>query len=138
MESRCVLMVFEELIQTLLQTNRSVLISRGLRIPTIPSAISMTWDALRLCPSFGEWMEKYQRTWWEVLWSAPAAAGEEWTIQQCLYIADSLSDAIRLRPHMTISFQSFSARQIEFTMDNEQDWEQEKEWQEESEIEQYQ
>jgi hypothetical protein len=134
METRGVLMVFEELIQILLQTNRSILISRGLRIQNLPSAFTLTWDNLRRCPSFQEWLEKYQRTWWEVLWSVSEADGKGWAIQQCLYIADSLTDAIRLRPHMTISFQSFSPTQIESAWEDQPDWEEESAWLEESEI----
>jgi hypothetical protein len=134
METRYILMVFEELIQLLLQTRQSVLISRGLRIENLPSAFALTWDNLRRCPSFQEWLEKYQRTWWEVLWSAHAAEGQSWIIQQCLYIADSLSDAIRLRPHMTISFRSFTPTQIESVWEQQKDWEEQSEWLEESEI----
>lgn len=134
METNRVLMVFEELIKTLL-TKQSSLISQHLRIHNLPSGILLTWDNLMCCSSFQEWMEKYQRTWWEVLWFVPESSRQEWTIKQCVYIADSLSDAIRLRPHLSISFQSFSPAQLEDAFEDIGDWEEDLNWNKQSEIE---
>ena len=133
METRHILMTFEELIQILLKTNRNALITRFLKIQNPPSAIT----AGKPFSVLEEWVEKYQQTWWEVIWTIPASADSPWRIQQCLYVADSLSDAVRLRPYLDISFRSFTQEQLETAFEENGDSPFDNDWNEEAEVEQY-
>lgn len=46
--------------------------------------------------------EKFMNTWWEVCWPFPKASPSH--PPKCLYLADSLRDALRLRPNIDIAF----------------------------------
>jgi len=46
-----------------------------------------------------ELLEKFDGTWWEVEFGT-----QEQTLSRCFYLADSLQDALRLRPGIDTSF----------------------------------
>ena len=74
MQSKTYLMSFEQMIQLLAETTNHVGPSPDL-------------------------FEKLSRTWWEV-----EIAGENHIPLQCSYVADSLQDALRLRPDINTSY----------------------------------
>lgn len=90
MKSDSCLMAFEELVQTF--------ISRG--VTNWPCVLVPQPDNRRLV-SEQELKENLKHTWWEVAW----ASG----IPRCRYLADSLRDALRLRPHIELSDSYISA-----------------------------
>ncbi len=49
-----------------------------------------------------ECCQKFANTWWEVCWPSPKA--DLSNPPQCMYLADSLRDALRLRPNINIMF----------------------------------
>ncbi len=137
MKTREVLMPFEELLQILLKTNHNRLLDRLFKLHSLPDLLPGAAQALFPLSLFQEEFEKFHGTWWEVqIQSAPCPDSTP-LIEQCLYTADSLSDAVRLKPHLEISFQALTAARIENAFDENQDWMDEPEENERIEIEPY-
>jgi len=68
--------------------------------------------------------EKFMNTWWEVCW--PFSKKNPSHPPQCLYVADSLRDALRLRPHIDVTFwpdkpKSF-AKYLKSDEDEDENW----------------
>lgn len=51
----------------------------------------------------GEYYERFTNTWWEVCWPFPQKVNQ---LPCCRYLADSLPDALRLRPNISIPSRS--------------------------------
>jgi hypothetical protein len=64
-----------------------------------------------------EAFEKFRRTWWEV--SIPDNSS---LLSQCIYVADSLRDALRLKPGINLSPWASSFEQLELEFDDSEDW----------------
>ncbi|MEJ5259929.1 MAG: hypothetical protein WHS88_07060 [Anaerohalosphaeraceae bacterium] len=102
MKRQTLLMVFEELWPILLKTSPASSIWRQIRIPAgYFSVLEGGYEEEVLA----EWAQKHHRTWWEVTWAFPEYSSEP-ILQQCRYVADSFSDAVRLKPHLLISYHS--------------------------------
>ena len=138
MKTQHILMAFEELLQTLFKANDGSLITRHLRMNGISPTLSTAFDSWTQSPLFFEWLEKYKHTWWEVIQPLEAAVDPNTTrIQQCIYIADSLSDAIRLRPDLPISLHSFPLDSMESALNDSGEWPAQIAWDEGLEIKQF-
>ncbi|HOK65432.1 MAG TPA: hypothetical protein PK054_05095 [Anaerohalosphaeraceae bacterium] len=102
MKRQTLLMAFEELWPILLKISPASPIWRQIRIPAgYFSVLEGVYDEDVLT----EWAQKHQRTWWEVTWAFPDYPSEP-ILQQCRYVADSFSDAVRLKPQLVISYHS--------------------------------
>ena len=64
--------------------------------------------------------ERYHDTWWEVF--VPTASD---VIPRCVYVADSLKDALRLRPNINISHWSCSFETSDQYLSRTEGWEEE-------------
>lgn len=89
-------MRFEDLLR-LWQESRSdtsIFTLLGLSLPSEYRVVSAANAGLRevLC-------ERLRGTWWEVIWPRFSARNVISAQVRCRYLADSLPDAIRLRPH---------------------------------------
>lgn len=64
--------------------------------------------------------ERFHGTWWEVI----IPAGREF-LPRCIYVADSLRDALRLKPGINLSPWSSSSDLLEQFSDDAEDWSEE-------------
>lgn len=67
-----------------------------------------------------ECYEKFMNTWWEVYWPFPKANPSN--PPQCLYLADSLRDALRLRPNIDIAFWPDKPKSFAKYLKYDEDW----------------
>ncbi len=122
MEYRTSLLPFETLVALLSQNGFSDKLDAIMSIKAFEATLSQQAENNPLTP---EYQEKLRDTWWEVQW--PVADSDN-SAPQCRYLADSLRDAMRLRPGIDISllaneFESFVDYLVEI-----EDWEQEEEY----------
>jgi hypothetical protein len=62
-------------------------------------------------------IERFQGTWWEV--SIPV---NNEILPKCAYVADSLTDALRLKPNVALSRWSCSFERVEDNFISQEDW----------------
>jgi hypothetical protein len=67
-----------------------------------------------------EYREKFMNTWWEVCWPFPKATPSN--PPQCLYLADSLRDALRLRPNIDTTFWSNKSESFAEYLKQTEEW----------------
>ncbi len=100
MEPQFRLLPFEELILLLKRYGFADRLDTIMQVRIFSVGVPMGLEMLTLSD---ECREKYRNTWWEILWPLPKNPS---TLPQCFYAADSLRDALRLRPQADISFWS--------------------------------
>jgi hypothetical protein len=98
MELRCRLLPFEELIPLLRRYGLGDRLDDILKLKVFSAGVSRNQPDPLLSD---ECREKYSGTWWEVLWPLPQNSTSPIC---CFYVADSLRDALRLRPKADLSF----------------------------------
>ena len=118
MEYRSSLLPFETLVAVLNQNGFSDKLDTITHIKSLDTMFAQQVDNNQITE---ECREKLRNTWWEVLWPTDESDN---LAPECRYLADSLRDAMRLRPGIDISmlagkFGSF----IHYLMEIE-DWEQ--------------
>ncbi len=122
MEYRSSLLPFETLVAVLNQNGFSDQLDTIMHIKSFDMMHAQQIDNNQTTE---EYREKLRDTWWEVLW--PATDSDNPT-PQCRYLADSLRDAMRLRPGIDISLLADkSGSFVNYLMEIE-DWEQDEEF----------
>jgi hypothetical protein len=116
MESRFRLIPFEELI--------SLLSRHGFaeRLETVMKMRVFSVEDSRNHPRpvlSDECREKYSGTWWELLLPLPR---DYTTPPHCFYVADSLRDALRLRPRNDLSFWANSSQTLAQFLNQTREW----------------
>jgi hypothetical protein len=116
MESQFRLLPFEELISLLSQhgfTDRLAMVMK-MRVFSEEGSRNHPIPALS-----DECREKYSGTWWEILLPLP----QDYTAPlHCFYVADSLRDALRLRPRTDLSFWANSSQTPTQFLNQTQEW----------------
>ncbi|HML76659.1 MAG TPA: hypothetical protein PKB02_19365 [Anaerohalosphaeraceae bacterium] len=122
MEYRSSLLPFETLVAVLNQNGFSDKLDTIMHIKSFDMMHAQQIDNNQITE---EYRERLRDTWWEVLW--PAKDTDNLT-PQCRYLADSLRDAMRLRPGIDISLLADkSGSFVNYLMEIE-DWEQDEEF----------
>lgn len=122
MEYRSSLLPFETLVAVLNQNGFSDILDTIMRIKSFDVMHAQQIDNDQITK---EYREKLRDTWWEVLWPAEDSDNPA---PQCRYLADSLRDAMRLRPGIDISMLADkSGSFVNYLMEIE-DWEQDEEF----------
>jgi hypothetical protein len=104
MESRFRLLPFEELISLLSRHGFAERLEMAMKMRVFSAQESPN----RKTPVLSdECREKYSGTWWEIGFPLPQNSGQR---LQCFYVADSLRDALRLRPRADLSFWADSSQ----------------------------
>jgi hypothetical protein len=67
-----------------------------------------------------ECREKFMNTWWEVCWPDSKMAPSN--PPQCRYLADTLRDALRLRPNIDITFWSNTSESFVEYLKQTEEW----------------
>jgi hypothetical protein len=98
METQLYLLPFEVLLTLLQQRGFANNLDTIFKIRVFSNGVDLGQEMLELSE---ECREKYRDTWWEVVWPQPHNKS---SLPQCFYVADSLRDALRLRPRTDISF----------------------------------
>ena len=96
MKSQTYLMSFERMLRILQENGINIERSLVMRMTSPPSRLVCNGQAVVLS---NDLCEKFLGTWWEV-----ELAGDDEIPSRCFYIADSLQDALRLRPHIDTSY----------------------------------
>jgi hypothetical protein len=97
MECHSSLLPFETLVAFLSQNGFSEKLDAIMHLKSLDTMNSQQVDNNQIKE---EYREKLRDTWWEVQW--PATDSDN-LAPQCRYLADSLRDAMRLRPGIDIS-----------------------------------
>lgn len=122
MEYRSSLLPFETLVAVLNQNGFSDKLDTIMHIKSFDMMHAQQIDNNQITE---EYRERLRDTWWEVLW--PAEDTNNLT-PQCRYLANSLRDAMRLRPGIDISLLADkSGSFVNYLMEIE-DWEQDEEF----------
>jgi hypothetical protein len=116
MEPRFRLLPFEGLISLLKQHEFVDRLDRVLKIRVFSPDETSGVETPELSD---ECREKYSGTWWEVRWPLPQNSGRP---PECFYVADSLRDALRLRPRADLSFWANSSESLTQYLAQTQDW----------------
>lgn len=96
MKAKTYLMSFEQLIQFLENNTMNTVKLPAINLPPFyQQLMERNQSAVLTCDLF----EKFDRTWWEV-----ELSDEGKILSQCFYVADSLQDALRLRPDIDTSY----------------------------------
>jgi hypothetical protein len=98
MESQLHLLSFEVLLSLLRQRGFANRLDTIFKIQIFSDGIDLGREMLEMSETC---REKYRDTWWEIVWPQPY---DKTSPPQCFYVADSLRDALRLRPRTDISF----------------------------------
>lgn len=122
MEYRSSLLPFETLVSFLNQNGFSDKLDT---IMHIKSHDAMDFQPMDNNQITKEYLEKFRDTWWEVLWPATESNN---LAPQCRYLADSLRDAMRLRPGIDISMLADKAGYFVNYLMQIEDWEQDEEY----------
>ncbi len=96
MKNKTYLMSFERVIQLIEGNGRHPVPSR---VPSHPPVQSRLFCVSQSTVISNEVIERLVGTWWEV-----ELSDEGEILRQCRYLADSLQDALRLRPNIDISY----------------------------------
>lgn len=116
MELRCRLLPFEELIPLLQRYGLGDRLEKILKLKVFSAGVSSNQPQPLLSD---ECREKYSGTWWEVIWPLP---NNSTASSCCFYVADSLRDALRLRPRADVSFWAKCSDNISQYLVQTQDW----------------
>jgi hypothetical protein len=98
MELRSRLVPFEELIPLLKRYGLTERLDEIMKLKVFSAGASRNHPEPLLSE---ECREKYSGTWWEIIWPLPRNSTSPLC---CFYVADSLRDALRLRPQADLSF----------------------------------
>ncbi|MGH2270716.1 hypothetical protein ACQ9LF_02845 [Anaerohalosphaeraceae bacterium U12dextr] len=122
MECHSSLLPFEKLVDFLTQNGFSEKLDTILHIKSLHIRHSHQADHNQITE---ECLEKLKGTWWELQWPTPDSDN---ITPQCRYLADSLRDAMRLRPGIDISLLADKTSLfVNYLMEIE-DWEQDEEY----------
>jgi hypothetical protein len=116
MESQFRLLPFEELILLLSRYGFTDRLETVMKIRVFSAEES--WNH-KMPVLSDECREKYSGTWWEICFPLPQNSTAP---LHCLYVADSLRDALRLRPRADLSFWANSSQTPTQFLNQTQEW----------------
>ena len=119
MNKKSYLMPFEEVVKMLIGKGLGGNIPDLMRLRSMPEARCEDYFS---SPGYQECQERYHQTWWEIICDQEFESKLPSSPFQCLYLADSLKDAIRLRPRGKIRFWSCSTKDMNTYLDQMEDW----------------